>query len=122
MDNNRTTLRRLLAVILGCLKKNQNAFRPSEHPPARGGEISKRLGGMKGCKYKCYCTCGLFPHSPPLNCAVRGYLSIVVQHFDRVGIGAGAPGKCDLVANIKFAELEAPVVRGTYYEQGPVYQ
>ena len=25
-----------------CLKKNQNASRPSEHPPVRGGEMSKR--------------------------------------------------------------------------------
>ena len=25
-----------------CLKKNQNAPRPSEHPPVRGGEMSKR--------------------------------------------------------------------------------
>ena len=32
------------------LKKNQNAPRPSEHPPVRGGEMSKRLGGIKGCK------------------------------------------------------------------------
>ena len=35
-----------------CLKINQNAPRPSEHLPVRGGEMSKRLGGMKGCKYK----------------------------------------------------------------------
>ena len=36
-----------------CLKKNQNAPRPSEHPPVRGGEMSKRLGGIKeGCKFK----------------------------------------------------------------------
>ena len=34
------------------IKKNQNAPRPSEHPPVRGGEMSKRLGGIKGCKYK----------------------------------------------------------------------
>ena len=31
------------------LKKNQNAPR---HPPVRGVKISKRLGGIKGCKYK----------------------------------------------------------------------
>ena len=37
---------------LGGLKKNQNALRPSEHPPVRGGKMSKRLGGIKGCKYK----------------------------------------------------------------------
>ena len=35
-----------------CLKKNQNAPRPSEHPPVRGGEMSKRIGGIKGCKYQ----------------------------------------------------------------------
>ena len=35
-----------------CLKKNQNAPRPSEHPPVRGEKMSKRLGGIKGCKYK----------------------------------------------------------------------
>ena len=35
-----------------CSKKNQNAPRPSEHPPVRGENMSKRLGGIKGCKYK----------------------------------------------------------------------
>ena len=34
------------------LKKNQNALRPSEHPPVRGGKMSERLGGVKDCKYK----------------------------------------------------------------------
>ena len=34
------------------LKKNQSTPRPSEHPPVMGGKISKRLGGIKGCKYK----------------------------------------------------------------------
>ena len=34
------------------LKKNQNAPRPSGHPPVRGGKLSKRLGGIRGCKYK----------------------------------------------------------------------
>ena len=34
-----------------CLKKNLNASnRPSEHPPVRGGGMSKRLGGIIGCK------------------------------------------------------------------------
>ena len=32
-------------------KKNLNAPRPSEHPPVRGG-MSKRVGGIIGCKYK----------------------------------------------------------------------
>ena len=36
---------------VGVLKKNQNVSRPSEHPPVRGG-VLKRLGGIKGCKYK----------------------------------------------------------------------
>ena len=34
------------------LKKNQSAPRPSEHPPVMGEKMSKRLGGIKGCKYK----------------------------------------------------------------------
>ena len=34
------------------MKKNQNAPRPSEHPPVRGEKMLKRLGGIKGCKYK----------------------------------------------------------------------
>ena len=38
--------------LLVSLKKNQNAPRPSEHPPVRRGEMSTRLGGIKGCKYK----------------------------------------------------------------------
>ena len=33
-------------------KENQNAPRPSEHPPVMGKKMSKRLGGIKGCKYK----------------------------------------------------------------------
>ena len=37
---------------LKCLKKNQNAPRPSRHPPVMGEKMSKRLGGIKGCKYK----------------------------------------------------------------------
>ena len=32
------------------LKKNLNAFRPSEHPPVRKEKMSKRLGGIIGCK------------------------------------------------------------------------
>ena len=35
------------------LKKNQSTpRRPSEHPPVMGEKMSKRLGGIKGCKYK----------------------------------------------------------------------
>ena len=36
------------------LNKNQNAPRASEHPPVRGEKMSKRLGGIKGCKYKTF--------------------------------------------------------------------
>ena len=32
--------------LLSCLKKNQNAPRPSEHPPVRGEKMSNRLGGI----------------------------------------------------------------------------
>ena len=39
-------------VSLCCLKKNQNAPRPSEHPPVRGEKCQKRLGGIIGCNYK----------------------------------------------------------------------
>ena len=30
----------------------QSTPRPSEHPPVMGEKMSKRLGGIKGCKYK----------------------------------------------------------------------
>ena len=33
-------------------KKKLGASRPSEHAPVRGREMSKRLGGMIGCKDK----------------------------------------------------------------------
>ena len=36
------------------LKKNQSTPRPSEHPPVMGEKMSKRLGGIKGCKYKTF--------------------------------------------------------------------
>ena len=36
----------LLANVF--LKKNQDAPRPSEHPPVREGKMSKRLGGIIG--------------------------------------------------------------------------
>ena len=39
-------------LLIYFLKKNQNARRPSEHPPVRGGKMSKHLGGIKGCTYK----------------------------------------------------------------------
>ena len=34
------------------VRKQKQQPRPSEHPPVRGENISKRLGGIKGCKYK----------------------------------------------------------------------
>ena len=33
-------------------RKNQSTPRPSEHPPVMEEKMSKRLGGIKGCKYK----------------------------------------------------------------------
>ena len=43
----------LLPILLSYLKRNQNApSRPSEHPPVMGEKMSKRLGGIKSCKYK----------------------------------------------------------------------
>ena len=33
-------------------KENQNAPRPSEHPPVSGEKMLKHLGGIKACKYK----------------------------------------------------------------------
>ena len=38
--------------LYSILKRNQNALRLCEHPPVRGGEMSRRLGGSKGCKNK----------------------------------------------------------------------
>ena len=38
-----------LLSVRNCLKKNQSTPRPSEHPPAMGEKMSKRLGGIKGC-------------------------------------------------------------------------
>ena len=42
-----------MCVCCVYLKKHLNAYVPSEHPPVRaGGEISKHLGGIIGCKDK----------------------------------------------------------------------
>ena len=40
------------SVICPLKKNNQSTPRPSEHPPVMGEKMSKRLGGIKGCKYK----------------------------------------------------------------------
>ena len=40
-------------ILPYCLKKNMNASRPSQHPPVRG-EMSKRLDGIIGRKYKTF--------------------------------------------------------------------
>ena len=42
----------LFMVLNLYLKKNQSTPRPSEHPSVMGGEMSKCLGEIKGCKYK----------------------------------------------------------------------
>ena len=36
--------------------KNLNASRPSKHPLDRGGKVSKRIGGIIGCKNKLFIT------------------------------------------------------------------
>ena len=38
----------------GCLKKNHNTPRPSEHPPVMGEKMSKRLGGIKRLLLLCF--------------------------------------------------------------------
>ena len=41
-----------MVTLCSFLEKNQNAPRPSEPPPVRGENMSKRLGGIIGCKDK----------------------------------------------------------------------
>ena len=53
------------------LKKNQNAHRPSQHPTVWGEKISKRLGGIKCCKFK--------TSSWPV------VVVVVVSHIQRIG-------------------------------------
>ena len=40
----------LVALLLFKEKSERPYDRPSEHPPVRGGKMSKRLGRIKGCK------------------------------------------------------------------------
>ena len=51
-------------IIIPCLNKNKNlnTCRPSEHIPQSGGEMSKRLGGIIGCKDKTSWHLNGFPH------------------------------------------------------------
>ena len=42
------------AVSTYCLKKNLNVSRPFEYPPVRGEKMSRRLGGIIGCKDKTF--------------------------------------------------------------------
>ena len=48
-----TPFSRTTKYIVCWLKKNQSTPRPSEQPPVMGEKMSKRLGGIKGCKYGC---------------------------------------------------------------------
>ena len=51
-------------------KTNLNVSRSSEHPPSQGGEMSKRLGGIIGCKDKtssCYFKKNLSASKPSNN-------------------------------------------------------
>ena len=45
-DGTGLTLIRQRVGLVGILKKNLNAPRPSEHPPVRGKKMSKHLGGI----------------------------------------------------------------------------
>ena len=49
---NLTRLIHILAICCCCLKKNQNAPIDLLSIPQSGGKMSKRLGGIIGCKYK----------------------------------------------------------------------
>ena len=44
-------------------ENSEHTYRPSEHPPVMGGKVSKRLGGIKGCKYKTFAICRYFQHA-----------------------------------------------------------
>ena len=41
----------IISTVGSFLKKNHSTPRTSEHPPVMGEKMSKRLGGIKGCKY-----------------------------------------------------------------------
>ena len=50
---NLTRLILILLLYVMCLQKNQNAARPSEHPPVRGENVKTfRWDHSLGCKYK----------------------------------------------------------------------
>ena len=70
-----------------CLKKNQNAPRPSEHPPVKGGKMSKRLGGIKGCKYKTSSHLNGFPYGGTIGDESNTIIvcNDVVSHIQRIG-------------------------------------
>ena len=51
LSSRRATASNCLCQSTRFLKKNLNASRSSEHPPVRG-KMSKRLGGIIGCRYK----------------------------------------------------------------------
>ena len=59
-------------ILMRCLKKgNQNAPRPSEHPPVTGEKMSKRLGRIIGCKYKTSsCHLNGFPYGSNIGSTV----------------------------------------------------
>ena len=64
------------------LKKNQNAPRPSEHPPVRGKKMSKRLGGIRGCKYKTSSwPLNRFPDADNIGSTVCMYVCMYGHHI-----------------------------------------
>ena len=67
-------------VFHGFKEKSERTYRPSEHPPVMGGKMPKRLGGIKGCKYKTswhlWVNSIMSGRSPPLYCT---FTLIVMQ-------------------------------------------
>ena len=66
------------------LKKNQSTPRPSEHPPVMGGKMSKRLGGIKGCKLFSlffWCPCMAFNVSVQYNGGLLPDIILLTQCY-----------------------------------------
>ena len=83
------------------LKKHQSASRPSEHPPVMGEKMSKRLGGIKGCKYKTSTWyLNRFPDADNIGSTVSRALSLrnLVSGYEcgkvfPAGVGPGSPSR-----------------------------
>ena len=79
-----------------CLKKNQDAPKPSEHPPVGGEKMSKCLGGIIGRKYKT--SYGIYTGSPmeitlgqPHNVGEKP--TVILPLYTYINRHAGTPEK-----------------------------